>query len=171
MRFSINLSAKSLTEEKILLAIQTALETNPVAADTIVFELTEDMAISDISTAISFIQKLKQLGCKTALDDFGVGYSSFSYLKELPVDIVKIDGSFIRNIDNDKLNFALVKSMNDICHTLGKQTVAEFVESQTISQLLETIGLDYQQGYHIGKPEFELPEVENLDNVYSIKPV
>lgn len=168
--FSINLSAKSLSEEKVLLTIQEALLSHPVKAENIIFELTEDMAISDISTAISFIRKLKQLGCKTALDDFGVGYSSFSYLKELPVDIVKIDGSFIRNIDNDKLNYALVKSMNDICHTLGKQTVAEFVENQAVSRLLDTIGLDYQQGYHIGVPELELSPSKTSANVYSINP-
>ncbi len=171
IRFSINLSAKSLTEDRILKTIEHALSSNPVKPENIIFELTEDMAISDISVAINFIQKLKQLGCKTALDDFGVGYSSFSYLKELPVDIVKIDGSFIRNIDRDKLNYALVKSMNEICHTLGKQTVAEFVESQAVCRLLEEIGLDYLQGYHIGHPELELPQARPAPNVYNIKPV
>ena len=169
-RFFINLSAKSLTEERILLTIQQAIENNPVKAQNIVFELTEDIAISDISTAIIFIQKLKQLGCLTALDDFGVGYSSFSYLKELPVDMVKIDGSFIRNIDTDKLNYALVKSMNDICHTLGKQTVAEFVENPNVSQLLEEIGLDYQQGFYIGYPDLVLRADNNASKVYQLEP-
>lgn len=170
-QFFINLSGKSLGEERILQTIQQAIDTNPVNPHNIVFELTEDIAISDIATAIAFLQKLKLMGCLTALDDFGVGYSSFSYLKELPVDIVKIDGSFIRNIDSDKLNYALVKSMNDICHTLGKKTVAEFVENQKISKLLDEIGLDYQQGRHIGQPRLDLP-AEKIDlNVYRIKPV
>lgn len=171
IRFSINLSAKSLTEDKVIQAVQNALARHPVSPEHIIFELTEDIAISDMATAVSFIQKLKQLGCKTALDDFGVGYSSFSYLKELPVDIVKIDGSFIRNIGTDKLNYALVKSMNDICHTLGKQTVAEFVENKAAWRLVKEIGLDYLQGYHIGRPELELPTVKMADNVYKLKPV
>ena len=171
IRFSINLSSKSLSEEKILQTIQREIDTHPVNPQNIVFELTEDIAIADISTAIAFIQELKQLGCLTALDDFGVGYSSFSYLKELPVDIVKIDGSFIRNIDSDKLNYALVKSMNDICHTLGKETVAEVVENQKVSKLLDELGLDYQQGIHIGKPKLDVPPEKIEPNVYRIKPV
>lgn len=128
--FSINLSAKSLTESIILKNIKAALRHNNLIPSSLIFEITEDVAIADMNTAIAFLCQLKALGCKTALDDFGVGYSSFSYLRDLPVDMVKIDGSFISNLENDKLNYALVKSMNDICHTLGKQTVAEFVENQ-----------------------------------------
>ena len=172
-RLSINLSAKSLNSEKVLQTIHDVLESYPVDPSCLIFEITEDVAISDITTAISFIKSLKKLGCKTALDDFGVGYSSFSYLKELPVDIVKIDGSFIRNINDDKLNYALVKSMNDICHTLGKQTVAEFVESEAISRILDEIGVDFQQGYHIGMPEFEIKtsaEEKRENNIISFTP-
>ena len=173
-RFSVNLSAKSLTEDKIFQTIHDALQEYSVKADSLIFELTEDVAISDISTAIDFINRLKELGCTTALDDFGVGYSSFSYLKELPVDIVKIDGSFIRNIDEDKLNYALVKSMNEICHTLGKQTVGEFVESLTVSKMLDEIGLNFQQGYFIGVPALQIPAKnieEQTNNIYKFKPI
>jgi len=152
LRFSINLSAKSLTESIILQTIEENIHRYNLQPGSVTFEITEDVAISDIGTAFEFIGKLKALGCRTALDDFGVGYSSFSYLKELPVDIVKIDGSFVRNMENEKLNYALVKSMNDICHTLGKQTVAEFVENESVLCKLQEIGVDFVQGYHTGKP-------------------
>ncbi|MDH5407632.1 MAG: EAL domain-containing protein, partial [Gammaproteobacteria bacterium] len=157
IRFAINLSAKSLTEDIVLKTIQAAVQENDVNPENLIFEITEDVAISDISTAISFIQKLSTMGCRTALDDFGVGYSSFSYLKELPVDYVKIDGSFIKNFESDKLNHALVKSMNDICHTLGKLTVAEFVETEKTHKLLKKLGVDFVQGFYTGKPSQNIP--------------
>jgi len=156
VNFSINLSAKSLTEEVIMKSLKAGLRHNRIRPGSLTFEITEDMAISDMATAVSFILQLKELGCNTALDDFGVGYSSFSYLKELPVDWVKIDGSFVRNIENEKLNYALIKSINDICHTLGKKTVAEFVENKASLALLKKIGIDYVQGYFMGRPELEL---------------
>ena len=156
VNFSINLSLKSLTEDSIMKTIKAGLRHNPIRTGSLTFEITEDVAISDMSTAVAFIKQLKELGCNTALDDFGVGYSSFSYLKELPVDWVKIDGSFVQNIENEELNYALIKSMNDICHTLGKKTVAEFVESKASLLLLQKIGIDYVQGYFMGGPELQL---------------
>ena len=89
------------------------------------------------------------MGFKTALDDFGVGYSSFSYLRELDVDYVKIDGSFIDTMHVDELNLALVKAINDVCHILGKQTIAEFVQNERTMELLDEIGVDFAQGYNI----------------------
>ncbi|MDH5218304.1 MAG: EAL domain-containing protein, partial [Gammaproteobacteria bacterium] len=102
-------------------------------------------------------------GFKTALDDFGVGYSSFSYLKDLPVDLVKIDRSFVQNLTNDKVKRAIVSSMNDVAHALGKETVAEYVEDKKTADFLTSIGIDYCQGYYIGKPGHL--KSEKLDNV------
>jgi EAL domain-containing protein (putative c-di-GMP-specific phosphodiesterase class I) len=117
------------------------------------FEITETVAIAHMEEAFRFLRRLRNMGCKTALDDFGSGYSSFGYLKELPVDMVKIDGSFVRNIETDELNRAMVKSMNDIAHVMGKQTVAEFVETREALVMLKDMGVDYVQGFYLGRPE------------------
>jgi diguanylate cyclase (GGDEF)-like protein/PAS domain S-box-containing protein len=153
VRFSINLSAKAMCDPEILMIITDALITNQIDPSSITFEITEDTAIANMDMAVKFLHQLKELGCKTALDDFGTGYSSFAYLKDLPVDYVKIDGSFVQNIDTDQLNLAMVKSMNEVAHATGKKTVAEFVKNQDILDAIKTIGIDYAQGYHIGKPE------------------
>ena len=151
-RFSINLSAKSIGREEVLEVIKNAIKQNELKPADLIFEVTEDVAISDFPNAIAFLNRLRNLGCKTALDDFGAGYSSFSYLKEFPVDYVKIDGSFILGIENDKLNKSLVKAMNDVCHTLDKKTIAEFVENEAALKTLSDIGVDYVQGFVINRP-------------------
>ena len=153
VRFSINLSAKAMCDPEILMIITDAFITNQIDPGSITFEITEDTAIANMDMAVKFLHQLKELGCKTALDDFGTGYSSFAYLKDLPVDYVKIDGSFVQNIDTDQLNLAMVKSMNEVAHATGKKTVAEFVKNQDILDAIKVIGIDYAQGYHIGKPE------------------
>ena len=102
--------------------------------------------------ATQFLQYLRDLGCKTALDDFGAGYSSYAYLKDLPADFVKIDGAFVRDMDKNDFNLAMVKSMNEIAHIMGKQTIAEFVENAEVLSLLRDIGVDHVQGYYLGKP-------------------
>ena len=117
------------------------------------FEVTESVAIANLQNASIVLSQLQEFGCTTALDDFGVGYSSFTYLKELPVDYVKIDGSFVRNVDNDDLSLAFVRSMNDIAHAMGKKTIAEFVETKACLQKLREIGVDYAQGFYLGCPE------------------
>jgi EAL domain-containing protein (putative c-di-GMP-specific phosphodiesterase class I) len=106
-----------------------------------------------LAAAADFMERLRGLGCRTALDDFGVGYCSFAYLKDLPVDYVKIDGSFVRDIGKDALQLAMVKSMNEIAHAMGKQTVAEFVEDERVFSMLRSIGVDYVQGYLTGRPQ------------------
>ena len=98
------------------------------------------------------LKQLRDIGCKTALDDFGVGYSSFAYLKDLPVDYVKIDGSFVRNMHRDMLQYTLVRSMNDIAHALGKMTIAEYVDTEECVAQLTDLGVDYIQGFYVGKP-------------------
>ncbi len=123
-----------------------------VSPQQICFEITETAAIANLSTAKEFINKLKVRGCHFALDDFGSGLSSFSYLKELPVDYLKIDGTFVKGIIDDPIDLAMVKSINDIGHVMGKKTVAEFVENKKILELLKTIGVDYAQGFGIARP-------------------
>lgn len=162
-RFAINLSAKSIGDENILLLIENELDSNGVNPNNVVFEVTENSAIQNLSEAVKFLKKLQSLGFKTALDDFGVGYSSFSYLKDLPVDIVKIDRSFVQNLTQDKVKRAIVSSMNDVAHALGKETVAEYVEDKETADFLASIGVDYCQGYYYGKPK--ILEAEKRDNV------
>jgi len=151
-RFSINISAKTLEDAAMFDVITQALKQHGVDPKYVTFEITENTAISTMVSAVDFLNKVRNLGCQTALDDFGVGYSSFAYLKDLPVDLVKIDGSFVRNMQKDALQFAMVRSMNDVAHALGKQTVAEYVESAECLEKLQEIGVDYVQGYFIGKP-------------------
>ena len=153
MRFSINLSASLIEDVNIITFINEQLKRFGINPSTLLFEVTESVAIANLQKASSVLRKLREFGCATALDDFGVGYSSFTYLKELPVDYIKIDGSFVRDIDSNHLSLAFVKSMNDIAHAMGKKTIAEFVETQACLDKLKEIGVDYAQGYLLGRPE------------------
>jgi len=101
---------------------------------------------------MTFMMEMKRIGCHFALDDFGSGLSSFAYLKDLPVDMVKIDGAFIRNIANNQIDHAMVKSICDIVGKMGKQTTAEYVESAEALTILKAIGVDFVQGHHLGRP-------------------
>lgn len=150
--FSINLSGRSLGDAAFKNQIHLLFEKYKISEKIICFEITETAAISSFEQAINFINEFKQKGCSFALDDFGSGLSSFTYLKQLPVDILKIDGSFVRNIDSDPIDYAMVKSINEIAQLYGKETVAEFVESKAIFAKLSEIGVDYAQGYALSKP-------------------
>ena len=123
-----------------------------VAPSQICFEITETAAIANLGSAIHFIKTLKARGCRFALDDFGSGLSSFAYLKTLPVDFLKIDGLFVKDIVDDAINLAMVKSINEIGQVMGKRTIAEFVENESTLEKLKEIGIDYAQGYGIGRP-------------------
>lgn len=149
---SINLSGLSLGDESFLDDIISGLPASGIPPEKICFEITETAAISNLQIATNFIQALTDLGCRFALDDFGSGLSSFAYLRNLPVDYLKIDGVFVKGIAEDPINLAMVKSINEIGHVMGKKTIAEFVEDDAILAKLAEIGVDYAQGYGIGKP-------------------
>lgn len=149
---SINLSGLSLGSEEIIAMVSAELEKGTVRAEQLCFEITETAAITNLSAASEFMQRLRGLGCRFALDDFGSGVSSFGYLKRLDVDFIKIDGMFVRGVAGDKTDQAIVKSINDIGHQTGKQTIAEFVESRDVARILWRLGVDYIQGYGVGRP-------------------
>ncbi len=149
---SINLSGQSLANLAFLDFIRSKLEASGIIGEKVCFEITETAAISNLGTAIKFIITLKELGCRFALDDFGSGLSSFGYLKNLPVDYLKIDGIFVKDIVEDPIDRAMVKSINEIGQVMGMQTIAEFVEDDVIKGMLKEIGVNYAQGYGIGKP-------------------
>ncbi len=150
--FSINLSGGSLNDEKALLFICEQLATSGVPPDSICFEITETAAIANLLNARAFIVALREKGCKFALDDFGSGMSSFAYLKHLPVNFLKIDGCFVKDIVNDGVDAAMVTAINNIGHVMGLETIAEFVENEEILAILSGIGVDFAQGYGIGYP-------------------
>ncbi len=149
---SINLSGHSVTDDTFLEFLVDQLRRNEVPAERICFEITETAAVSNLSKAERFIEILRTHGCRFALDDFGSGMSSFAYLKNLPVDFLKIDGAFVRDIMDDEIDFAMVRSINEIGHVMGKKTIAEFVENEAIMLRLKEIGVDYAQGYGIARP-------------------
>jgi len=150
---SINLSGQSLGDDKFLPYVIDQFHRSGLDASKICFEITETAAIASFSQANRFIQALKELGCKFALDDFGTGLSSFGYLKHFPVDYLKIDGSFVKEILHDPIDREMVRSINEIGHLTGKQTIAEFAENQEIINMLQSLGVDYAQGYGVSQPQ------------------
>jgi diguanylate cyclase (GGDEF)-like protein/PAS domain S-box-containing protein len=149
---AINLSGATFSDEDFVDYVRGQFEIYRVPPEMICFEITETSAIANLPSAKSFIQALKKLGCRFSLDDFGTGMSSFSYLKHLPVDFIKIDGCFVTGVLNSRIDRAMVESIVHIARVMGKSTVAEFVESDEILEALREIGVDYAQGYAIGKP-------------------
>jgi diguanylate cyclase (GGDEF)-like protein len=152
--FAINLSGTSLNDEQFLEFVLEEIGSSGVKTSMLCFEVTETSTIENLDYTSSFIEEVKQLGCSFALDDFGTGMSSYAYLKTLPVDYLKIDGVFIRDIANSPTDYAMVKSINEIGHFLGMKTIAEFVENEAIAHVLSEIGVDYAQGYGIQKPYY-----------------
>ncbi|WP_413437412.1 EAL domain-containing protein [Sulfuriferula sp. GW1] len=149
---SINLSGTSWANEDLVGFICEMAAQYRVPARVICFELTETAAITHLSKAIAFIRELKSVGFRFSLDDFGSGVSSFGYLKQLPVDYLKIDGGFVRNMIDDKIDLAMVETINNIGHIMGIKTIAEFVENEAILEKLTHMGVDNAQGYAIAKP-------------------
>ncbi|UCE89097.1 MAG: EAL domain-containing protein [Pseudomonadota bacterium] len=150
--FAVNISGQSLCEDNFLDYVQQQIAQHRTNPSQLCFEITETSAIVNLTRAMHFIATLKQLGCRFSLDDFGSGLSSFAYLKNLPVDYLKIDGGFIRDIADDPMDRALVESINQIGHVMGIRTIAEYVETPEILAVLREIGVDYAQGYGIVRP-------------------
>jgi diguanylate cyclase (GGDEF)-like protein len=151
-RCSINLSGLSIGNEQVLDCILDIFASSFVPREKICFEITETATIARMSIAVEFINRLKQEGFSFSLDDFGSGLSSFGYLKNLPVDFLKIDGMFVRNMAKDKFDFTVIKSIVEIGRITGKETVAEFVEDEATAEHLRVLGIDYAQGYFFSEP-------------------
>lgn len=167
IRFAINLSGHAFDDSELLPMINSLLRETRLEPSALTFEITETAAIADMQSAMRFIGELKDIGCQFALDDFGSGFCSFTYLKHLPVDKLKIDGSFVQNLAHTHVDQAMVRSMNQIAHALGKQTIAEFVENQASLDLLKQYGVDYAQGNYLGKPS-HAPGSDTSNNEASI---
>jgi diguanylate cyclase (GGDEF)-like protein/PAS domain S-box-containing protein len=161
---TINLSRRTLADQSFQAYAADLIDRSTVAAGKLCFEITENGAIANMQKTISFIKTLSQRGCRFSLDDFGTGMTSFSYLKQLPVDFIKIDGSFIQLMSRSAVDFEMVRFTNEISHMMGRKTIAEYVSDQAIYRQLEDIGVDFAQGYWVGKPRplSEVPEPEGL---------
>ena len=159
---SINVSGQSLSKKSFLHAVVNLIDESGVPPNKICFEITETSAIGNFDRAVAFINILRGMGCHFALDDFGSGMSSFSYLKNLSVAYLKIDGSYVRDIVNDPVDHAMVEAVNEIGHAMGMKTIAEFVEEPATLGMLTKIGVDFAQGYCIAKPE-------PLENLFQLK--
>lgn len=164
---TINLSAASLEESVLAERILELMAEHDIAAHRVCFEITETVAVRNLAQVTRFIGQLREAGCKIALDDFGSGMSSFGYLKNLPVDIIKIDGSFIRDLATDTMSQAIVRAVTDIGHQRGLEVIAEWVTSPQTLDVLAGIGVDYAQGYVLHKPEPVLFQRKGLANFAS----
>jgi diguanylate cyclase (GGDEF)-like protein len=150
----MNISGLSLTNNTLLEFFEKSILESGIDSShlNLGFEITETASTKNFIQAQSWMEKFKELGCQIALDDFGVGYTSFAYLRTLPVDFIKIDGSFVHNIDKDSSHRAIVQTINTLAVSLGKNTIAEFVENEAVLKILKEMGVIYGQGYHLGKP-------------------
>ncbi len=151
--FTINLSGQSLSEESFLEYVVQKLTAARVPTERVYFEITETAAIAHHGRAMNFISILRGLGVRFVLDDFGTGFSTFAYLKNLPVDFLKIDGEFVRDLTTNKIHEALVESINQVGHVMGIRTIAEAVEDEATLVALRRLGVDYAQGFHLARPQ------------------
>lgn len=152
LHLSVNLSANAMDDPLLLPDVERLLERFGVEPVRLTFEITETAAINSILRATRLMRGIQRLGCRFALDDFGSGYASYAYLRQLPVDDVKVDGAFIRNLSRSREDRIFVKAITDIAHGMGKRVVAEFVEDGETLGVLEELGVDFAQGYHFGRP-------------------
>jgi EAL domain-containing protein (putative c-di-GMP-specific phosphodiesterase class I) len=158
---AINLSGQSFTDARFLEYVVDLFDETGIPCESISFEVTETAAVANLSRATRFISVLRGMGCSFALDDFGAGLSSFGYLKTLPVDYLKIDGAFVRDMVRDRVDRAMVESINQIGHIMGLKTIGEYAEDEQVLQALESAGVDFAQGHCIAPP---LPFSEVLEN-------
>jgi EAL domain-containing protein (putative c-di-GMP-specific phosphodiesterase class I) len=157
IRLSINISGNTVDSDETLGRIRSLIDQYGISPSALTFEVTETCAIANLEQANDFINELRKIGCRFSLDDFGSGFCSFSQLKNLPTDFVKIDGQFVRSMARGATDRAIVTAMNDVAHSLGRYTVAEYVESPEIVRLLKICGVDKVQGNYISEPLTELP--------------
>ncbi|MEM9256804.1 MAG: DUF1631 family protein [Pseudomonadota bacterium] len=162
---SINLSGASVTEDSFMEYLFEQISEFGVGTSKLCFEITETGTISNLVKAADFVRAFRNIGCKFSIDDFGTGLASHNYLRELPVDYVKIDGSFITGIHKNRNDYAMARSINDLAHFLGQETIAESVENEDIVEKLEDIGVDYLQGWGIGRPKVLTEVVQDLSSV------
>jgi EAL domain-containing protein (putative c-di-GMP-specific phosphodiesterase class I) len=150
--WSINLSGQTIGDPTFIDFVIEHLKRNDLAGNRVCFEITETVAIKSLEGAKAYILRLKELGCRFSLDDFGAGLSSFTYLKALPVDYVKIDGSFVKGIVNDPVSQSMVKAITQVGQAMGLKVIAEYVENAEVMWRLRELGVDYAQGYGVQKP-------------------
>jgi diguanylate cyclase (GGDEF)-like protein/PAS domain S-box-containing protein len=167
--FSVNLSGRSIGSQTFHNFLHESLVSSAIDKSSLCFEITETAVVDNVERSVEFINSIKQLGAKFSLDDFGTGLSSFSYLKQFPVDYLKIDGEFVRDILEDDKSFVFVRSMTEVGHALGMEVIAEFVESDTMFDKLREANVDYIQGYTVGKPVAIETLLEDLDKPHIIK--
>ena len=149
---AVNLSGQSLHDDGLKQYLADEIAASGADPEYLILEVTETAAVTDFSTARGVLQAIRDLGCRTALDDFGVGFSSFHYLGQLPVDYIKIDGSFIRNLPVSAESRVIVRAIADIAAGFGKQAIAEFVDQEALVPMLKSYGIAFGQGFHLGKP-------------------
>jgi EAL domain-containing protein (putative c-di-GMP-specific phosphodiesterase class I) len=152
VRLGINLSVRSLVQPTLIDAIERQILSGACAPEDLVFEITETAAVGNIQHARAFAERLARLGCGLALDDFGAGFGSFYYLKHLPFDHLKIDGEFVRALADNPIDKLVIEAVVRIAQGLGKRTIAEFVEDERTLDLLRASGVDYAQGFGLGRP-------------------
>lgn len=156
---SVNLSGLTLGDKEFPAFLREQFKHFGIAPGKVCFEITETIAVTNLGSTLKFIEEFRAIGCSFSLDDFGSGFSSYGYLKNLPVDYLKIDGAFVKDMESSEIDSAMVESINRIGHVMGKKTIAEFVENDGILEGLRRIGVDYAQGYGISKP-FPIHEIE-----------
>jgi len=168
--FTVNVSGQSVSDPEFMAFVTEELRANPAIGRHLCFEITETAAVTNLSSAVRLIERLRQEGCQFALDDFGSGASSFSYLKNLPVDFLKIDGAFVSNIVSDQTDLAMVTSINQVAHIMGIETIAEYVENDAIREALQSIGVGYGQGTVLGDPIPLFTILQDLGGLHSPRP-
>jgi len=169
IRFTINVTGSGFVDGSLAEFVKLKLKEHDVPAENVIFEITEQVAIGSFSEALPQILELKSIGCEFAVDDFGTGYSSLSYLKRLPVQYIKIDGTFIRRLSVSRVDQTIVRAIADIARIMGKETVAEFVGDESTLQLIRDIGIDYAQGFYVGEPSASLEPPHESARVVSIQ--
>jgi EAL domain-containing protein (putative c-di-GMP-specific phosphodiesterase class I) len=152
LKLSTNLSGFAFEDEGLADYLRDVLKDHGIEGNRLILEITEQLAVRFAASTDRQLAMLRDLGCQLAIDDFGSGYSSFSYLKRLPVDFLKIDGAFIKSLPRDKVDQAMVRMVGEVARAAGIETVAEYVNSAATFELLAKYGIDYAQGYYIGKP-------------------